>query len=195
MANSRKKVILRTFENTLHQGYLPPASFVDRSSGILTVNLLDLAGRMIAFPLAKLRFVSFVRDFNLEDRHDPERLSRRIFLSRPRAEGLWIRASLMGGEVFEGLAPLDATLLDALIEDGGLFLSPPDVRSNTQRLFLPRTSIVDFRILAVITMPSKAKLPRPSKLRVRGSKDTLELPFPHPSGAKTASAPPLQSPS
>jgi hypothetical protein len=61
------------------------------------------------------------------------------------------------GDVFEGLAPTDITLLDDLINDAGLHLTPPDTRSNSQRIFVPRTSITDLQLLAVITTPSRRK--------------------------------------
>jgi hypothetical protein len=153
MASSRKKVVVRTVENTLHFGYLPLAGLLEGSA----VSLLDLEGRIQPLPLASIRSIAYVRDFNLQDRVDPERLTRRTFLARPRAEGLWVRLTLVGGDMLEGLAPLDLSLLDGLLADRGLFLIPPDIRSNTQRLYLPRHAIADMQILAVITTPSKPK--------------------------------------
>ncbi len=63
----------------------------------------------------------------------------------------------------EGLAPLDLSLLDGVFEDHGLFLIPPDIRSNTQRLYIPRPAIVEAQILAVITTP-------PGRLRLLRSR-------------------------
>ena len=57
--------------------------------------------------------------------------------------------------MLEGLAPTDRSLLDSLAEDDGLFLTPPDTRSNTQRLYIPRSAIAEFQLLAVITTPSR----------------------------------------
>jgi hypothetical protein len=59
--------------------------------------------------------------------------------------------------VFEGLAPTDIGLLDDLINDTGLHLTPPDTRSNTQRIYVPRTSVTEVQLLAVITTPSRRK--------------------------------------
>ena len=154
MASSCKKVIVRTLANALHSGYLPLAGLLNRDSA---VELLDLDGRIVAIPLATIRWIAYVRDFNLGDTIDPERPTRRTFLARPRAEGLWLRLTLPANEIFEGLAPIDLSLVDGLLEDRGLFLIPPDIRSNTQRLFLPRSSLVDVQIVAVITTPSKTK--------------------------------------
>jgi hypothetical protein len=160
MASSRKKVILRTLANATLPGYLPVTGLVESRASVHTIDLLDLEGRITPIPLETVRSVAYVRDFNLGDRDDPERLTRRTFLARPRAEGLWLRLTLRGGEILEGLAPLDLSLVDALLEDRGLFLIPPDIRSNTQRLFIPRHAFLDLQILAVITTPSK---PKPSK--------------------------------
>ncbi len=153
MASSRKKVVLRTTENALHFGYLPLTGLVEGKS----VPMLDLEGRIQLIPLDAVRSIAYVRDFNLQDRVDPERLTRRTFLARPRAEGLWVRLTLVGGDILEGLAPLDLALLDGLLEDRGIFLIPPDIRSNTQRLYIPRHTIVEIQILAVVTTPSKPR--------------------------------------
>ena len=153
MPTSRKKVIVRTVEGSLHPGYLPLSGILNGSQ----VELLDLEGRLLSVVLASVRWIAFVRDFNLADQTDPERLTRRVFLARPRTEGLWLRLTLLGGDLLEGLAPLDRSLLDALVDDKGLFLIPPDVRANTQRLYLPHTAIETVQMLAVITNPSRTK--------------------------------------
>ena len=154
MASSRKKVIVRTLTNGLHTGYLPLSRLLDPAGA---VEMLDLEGRILAVPLATIRWVAYVRDFNLDDRVDPERLSRRTFLARPRSEGLLLRLTLTGDEQLEGLAPIDISLVDGLLQDRGIYLIPPDIRSNTQRLFVPRSSFTDVQIVSVITTPSKVK--------------------------------------
>lgn len=149
--SSRKKVLVRRFTGDVLPGYLPASSFVQ--SG--TLDLLDLSGRLQPLPLADIKTVCFVRDFNLSDPRDPERLTRRTFLARPRAEGLWLRLTFRSTDILEGLAPIDLTLLDALADDAGIFLTPPDTRSNTQRIYVPRAAIAELQILAVITTPSR----------------------------------------
>jgi hypothetical protein len=61
------------------------------------------------------------------------------------------------GDLLEGLAPTDLTLLDDLIQDAGLFFTPPDTRSNTQRIYVPRAALTDLQLIAVITSPSRRK--------------------------------------
>jgi hypothetical protein len=153
MSSAHKKVIVRRFTGETLPGYLPLSAFV-RNRGI---DLLDLAGRVIPLLLNDIKHICYVRDFNLHDTVNPERLTRRTFLARPRTEGLWLRMTFRSGDVFEGLAPTDIGLLDDLINDGGLHLTPPDTRSNTQRVYVPRTSLTELQLLAVITTPSRRK--------------------------------------
>ena len=157
MSSSHKKVIVRRFTGDTLPGYLPLSTFVRNKS----VDLLDLSGRVIHLAINDIKYICYVRDFNLGDTANPERLTRRTFLARPRTEGLWLRltfrSSSSTADQLEGLAPTDATLLDDLLNDAGLFLIPPDTRSNTQRLYVPRTSITDLQLIAVITSPSRRK--------------------------------------
>jgi len=151
MSSSRKKVIVRRFSGDTLPGYLPSASFIHDGS----LDLLDLTGRILSLPLNDIKTVSYVRDFNLSDAANPERLSRRTFLARPRSEGLWLRMTFRSGDLLEGLAPTDLTLLDSLIDDAGLFVAPPDTRSNTQRIYIPRVALTEIQLVAVITTPSR----------------------------------------
>ncbi len=155
MSSSRKKVILRTTADATLAGYLPLAGLIENDA----VSLLDLSGRVLSLPLASVKTICYVRDFNLTDTLNPERLTRRAFLARPRTEGLWLRITFAAGDQLEGLAPLDLSLLDALMQDRGLYLIPPDIRSNTQRLFVPHAAMAGLQLLGVITSPSKAAPP------------------------------------
>ena len=153
MSSAHKKVIVRRFTGDSLPGYLPLTGFVRNRS----LDLLDLEGRILTLLLNDIKHICYVRDFNLQDTTNPERLIRRTFLARPRAEGLWLRLTFRSGDQLEGLAPIDVTLTDDLIQDTGLHLTPPDTRSNTQRIYVPRTSISDLQLLAVITTPSRRK--------------------------------------
>ncbi|QHS51236.1 hypothetical protein [Edaphobacter sp. 12200R-103] len=166
MSSAHKKVILRRLRGDTLAGYLPLSGFVRFSAGEKdrVLDLLDLSGHVLAVPLSEIKHIAYVRDFNLNDTVNPERLTRRTFLARPRTEGLWVRLSFRGQSTpanepdqLEGLAPLDVSLLDDVMDDAGLFLIPPDVRSNTQRIYVPRTSITKLQLLAVITTPSRKK--------------------------------------
>src|SRR5713226_9633754 len=115
MSSAHKKVIVRRFTGETLPGYLPLSAFV-RSRGI---ELLDLTGRVIPLLLNDIKHICYVRDFNLHDTANPERLTRRTFLARPRTEGLWLRLTFRTEDQLEGLAPIDITLLDDTLNDAG----------------------------------------------------------------------------
>ena len=174
MAGSQKKVVLRRFSPGLLWGYLPPSGFAH--AGFL--DLLDLSGRVQSIALADVKYAAFVRDFNTNDSSSPERLLRKTFLARPRTEGLWLRLTLRDGDRIEGLAPLDLTLADGWIEDLGVRLIPPDIRGNTQRLYIPRAAIDQMEILAVVTTPSKRKASSPIPAEETQQPDLFSMPLP-----------------
>jgi len=173
MPTAQKKVIVRRFSGDALHGYLPHAGILRNN----TVDLLDLGGRVIPLPINDIKMISYVRDFNLNDNLNPERLARRTFLARPRNEGLWVRLTFRSGDLLEGLAPIDRSLLDSLAEDHGLYLAPPDTRSNTQRLFIPRPAIAEFQLLAVITSPSRRPAPEPKRSKEDLQEELFHLPL------------------
>jgi hypothetical protein len=54
--------------------------------------------------------------------------------------------TLNDGDELEGLAANDRSLIDG----AGLLLIPPDQRSNTQRIFVPRQAIQSLEVLSLI---------------------------------------------
>ena len=151
MASGQKKVVIRRFAGPLAWGYLPQTSLVRDDQ----VPLMAVDGRITPISLNEIKTIAYVHDFNLDDLVDPERIGRRSFLARPRGDGLWLKLTFQDADSIEGLTSVDLLLLDALIADQGLFLTPPDGRSNTQRLFVPRTSLRSLEVLGYVTAPSK----------------------------------------
>jgi hypothetical protein len=151
MPLAHKKVILRASGGALSRGYLPQAGFLSTDS----VDLLELDGRLKPFLFNEIQSIAYVQDFNPQDHAEPEQLGRRSFPARPRGEGLWLRLAFREIAPLEGLVNFDLGFVDSLIEDRGLFLTPPDPRSNTLRLFVPRPAIRSVEILGYITKPSK----------------------------------------
>ena len=147
MPVSRKKVIVRKFSRDWLCGYLPPSGFVADEQ----IEMLDLSGKLVSIATADVKWICFVRDFQSGDANQPERLLRKTFATRPRSQGLWIRVKLKDNDSLEGLAQNDLSLL----EGDGIFLMPPDTRSNTQRIFLPRNAVAEMDILAVIRAGSR----------------------------------------
>jgi hypothetical protein len=147
MSSSRKKAIFRKFSRDWLAGYLPAGDFVRGGQ----VEMLDLDGKVIQLAVDDLKWICYVRDFNSGELNNPERLVRKTFAGRPRGEGLHVRARLKDGDLIEGLAGNDISL----VASDGLFLTPPDLRSNTQRLWLPRAAIEELEVVAVIGAAKK----------------------------------------
>ena len=157
MASGQKKVIVRRFSPGLLRGYVPANGFVSHEGETPSLELLDLAGRVQTVPLTDVKVLHFVREFNLTDEINPERLPRKQFLGRPRTEGLWVRLSFRDGDEMEGLAALDLSLAAGLVEDLGLQMVPPDVRGNSQRIYVPRSALSGMQVVAVVTTPTRRK--------------------------------------
>jgi hypothetical protein len=137
MPSTHKKVIVRKIDRDTVNGYVAPAHFVRDQK----LELLNTTGNVVSIELADIKCVLFVREFS-----DSDSLSRKTFTTRPRAEGLWVRIHFKDGEVMEGLMPNDLSLTTS----EGFVINPPDLRSNVQRLFVPRTALESLTVLAVI---------------------------------------------
>jgi hypothetical protein len=149
MALNRKAVIVRKFagdgfSRTWCAGYAP-TSF---ASNPTELEILDSGGKTITLGWELVKWVCYVRDFPSAggDQTNPERLLHKRFTVRPRTAGLWLRMTLTDGEELEGLATNDRSL----IEGPGLFLTPPDTRANTQRIFVPRLAIQTLEVAGLI---------------------------------------------
>jgi hypothetical protein len=151
MGAGQKKVVVRMFEGGLAWGYLPQAGFAQDAS----IELMGVDGRLIGLAINEIKTISYVRDFNLDDAVDPERMGRKTFPARPRGDGLWVKLGFRDGEEMEGLTNFDIGVVDSVLEDGGIFVRPPDARANTQRIFVPRTALRSMEVLGFVTAPSK----------------------------------------
>jgi len=142
MASHRKPVIVRKFSRDWLAGYA--SGTIASQAGELEV--LDLAGKVITIAWETVKWVCYVRDFPAGESTNPERLLQKKFAVRPRAAGLWLRMTLIDGDELEGLAANDRSLIGG----PGLLLTPPDTRSNTQRVFVPRGSIQTLEVVSLI---------------------------------------------
>jgi hypothetical protein len=145
MPSTHKKVVVRKMDRDSVSGYVG-AQFVSEGK----LELLNTAGNVVAIDLREIKGVYFVREFG-----DSESLTRKTFTSRPRAEGLWVRLRFKDNEILEGLLPAD--LIQNLPE--GFLISPPDQRSNTQRIFVPRSALDSLTVLAVIGAARRQRRP------------------------------------
>ena len=136
-ASTHKKVVLVLADKKPLRGYLNPA----RLGQMDPVDLLTPDGEHMEIPLGKIRSIYFVRDFS----NDFE-LERKAFLSRPKLDGLWVRLRFSDGDTLEGVIPND--LLSLL--DNGLQITPPDLNSATDRIFVPRAALSELTVLGVV---------------------------------------------
>jgi hypothetical protein len=144
MASARKPVIVRKFSRDWCAGY----AGADFGRNSAELEILDLTGKVLRMAWEQVKWICYVRELPSAsgDQMNPERLLRKRFSIRPRTAGLWLRLKLTDGEELEGLAANDLTL----IEGAGLLLIPPDTRSNTQRIYIPRAAIQELEVLSLI---------------------------------------------
>jgi hypothetical protein len=144
MPSTHKKVIVRKLDRDSVSGYVAPANFVVDGK----LELLNTSGNVVAVDLRDIKAVYFVREFS-----DSEVMSRKTFTTRPRTEGLWVRLKFKDNEVIEGIMPNDLAQNPA----EGFLINPPDLRSNTQRVFVPRASLTSLTVIAVIGAARRRK--------------------------------------
>lgn len=151
-ASTHKKVIVVLLDKKSLRGYLNPSHL---SAGD-TIDLLSPDGEHQELPLLKVRSIYFVREFS--DEFEPE---RKAFLSRPKLDGLWVRLRYTDGDTLEGVVPND--LLSLL--DNGVQITPPDLNSSTDRIFVPRSALSELTVLGVVGIarrkPAAAVAPQP----------------------------------
>ncbi|HEY1768359.1 MAG TPA: hypothetical protein VGG26_11915 [Terracidiphilus sp.] len=153
MASARKAVIVRKFSRDWCAGYAGAGFGRDTAE----LEILDLTGKVVRIGWDQVKWVCYVRELPsaAADQVNPERLLRKRFSIRPRTAGLWLRLRLTDGDELEGLAANDLTLVDG----AGLLLIPPDTRSNTQRIYVPRPAIQTFEVLSLIGAAGRGRAP------------------------------------
>jgi hypothetical protein len=136
-ASTRKKVVVLLLDRSHLKGYLNPATLARAE----TIDLLTPDGEHLSVAMPIVKSVYFVREF--PDVFQPE---RKVFLSRPKLDGLWVRLRFRDEDVMEGIVAND--LLDLL--DNAVQLTPPDLHGNTLRLFIPRSALAEMKVLGVV---------------------------------------------
>ena len=130
-------------------GYLNPATLDAGES----LELLTPGGEHRSIPLEDLKAVCFVREFT-----GPFEPERKTFLSRPKLDGLWVRLRFRDDDEMEGVVPND--LLGML--GSGVQLTPPDLHGNVVRMFIPRSALLEMKVLGVVGAARRPQ-PKPSE--------------------------------
>jgi hypothetical protein len=156
MASVRKPVIVRKFSRDWSAGYAGAIFGQDTAE----LEILDLTGKVLRIGWDQVKWVCYVRDFPSPsqgaqgiDQANPERLLHKRFSIRPRTAGLWLRMTLTDGDELEGLAANDRSL----VEGAGLLITPPDTRSNTQRIYVPRQAIQSLEVVSLIGVSARRR--------------------------------------
>jgi hypothetical protein len=152
MSSTHKKVIVRKSDRDSVNGFVAPANFVVDGK----LELLNTSGNVVAIDLRDIKAVYFVREFT------DDVVNRKTFTTRPRTEGLWVRLKFKDNDTIEGVMPNDLTQNP----DEGYLINPPDLRSNTQRVFVPRVALATVTVIAVIGA---------GKRRRKGDPDTRQV--------------------
>ena len=147
-ASTHKKVVVLLLDRSAIKGYLNPA-MLGRGE---EADLLTVAGEHRAVALKDIKSVHFVREFA-----EPFELERKTFLSRPKLGGLWVRLRFRDEDELEGI--VGNNLLDML--DSGIQLTPPDLHGNTLRLFVPRSALLEMKVLGVVGVARRAPQAQP----------------------------------
>ena len=150
-----KKVVVRRLDREVIKGFVDGASFLKPNA----IEMLDREGRALTVPLAEIKGVFFVREFD----GNPQRSERKLFESRPRTAGLWVQMTFKDRETLEGLLPGN------LIELGpeGFLVTPADPYSNNLKIFVPRGALSDISVLGVIPDQRVRQLSRRRGVRAR----------------------------
>jgi Family of unknown function (DUF6982) len=143
VASTHKRVVVLLLDRTAVRGYLDAASLGQSEA----IDLLTPEGEHRVIPTEDVKCVYFVREFGAD--FD---LERKTFLSRPKLDGLWVRLRFRDEDVLEGIVAND--LLGLL--NSGVQLTPPDLHGNTLRLFVPRSALVEMKVLGVVGAARRA---------------------------------------
>ncbi len=101
----------------------------------------------VLLPYDEVMSVCFVKDFEAEA--EPSR----IFMTRPKLEGLWVRMLFRDGEILDGILPNNLLAW----EIAGFTVTPPEPDANNQRVFVPRSALKSIQVLGVVGSPLRPK--------------------------------------
>jgi hypothetical protein len=147
--STTKKVLVSRFDRETLSGFVNPQSYL-LSDGL---ELLTPSGEVSVIPYGEIKLVCFVRDFE----QGVPRKDLRLFTTRPKMEGLWLRMRFRDGDAMDGLLANNLLQLDSY----GFSVVPPDPGFQNQRIFVPRAALSQVQVLGVVgsalRMKGKAK--------------------------------------
>ena len=161
-SSTNKRVLIVRFDREPLSGVVNPQTLVagDR------IELLQHGGTFHSVLVSETKAICFVKDLPTSEVWKPNR----FFAVRPKMEGLWLRLKFRDEDSMDGVTPNNLLVL----EPEGFSVVPPDPSFLNQRIFVPRTSLVETQVLGVIGSPLRRgvparKKPVPAPCRKSGS--------------------------
>jgi hypothetical protein len=146
--STNKKVLLARFDREPVEGFVQASAGFDAEA----IDLLTPSGSLLRVPVSETKAVCFVRDFEGGETWK----EHRVFQTRPKSPGIWVRLLFRDGDSIEGM--LQNNLM--LVDPAGFGIIPPDPTFQNQRIFVPRSALREVQVLGVIGSPLKR---RPAK--------------------------------
>lgn len=156
--STHKKVLVSRFDRDTLSGFVNPQGYL-LSDGL---ELMTQSGSVSIVPYDEVKLVCFVRDFQQGE----PRKELRLFTTRPKLEGLWLRMHFRDGDAMDGILSNNLLQLDTF----GFSVVPPDPGFQNQRVFVPKAALSRIQVLGVVGSPLRT--PRKPKLT---AKEQLEM--------------------
>ena len=147
--STNKKVLISRFDREAVSGFVNPQSYL-LAEGL---ELLSQSGAVSIIPYEEIKLVCFVRDFQQGE----PRKELRLFTTRPKMEGLWIRMRFRDGDAMDGV------LANNLLQfySYGFSVIPPDPGFQNQRVFVPKVALSAIQVLGVVGSPLRTGKAKP----------------------------------
>jgi hypothetical protein len=136
--STTKKVYIRRFEREPVTGFASPQHYLQPAG----IEILKTDGSTLLLSYREVKCIAFVRDFPTPGASE----DRKLFHTRPKMEGLWVRLLFKDNDLMEGILPNNLLQIDPY----GFAFVPPDPFSNNQRIFVPREALRDIHVLGVV---------------------------------------------
>jgi hypothetical protein len=146
--STTKKVHITRFDREALTGFVNPQTYLTPHG----VELLSLKGSVSTVNYDEIKAVTFVRDLE-----ETDNLEGRLFTTRPKMEGLWVRMQFRDGEWMDGVLPNNLLSLDLF----GFTIIPPDPSPNRQRVFVPKAALSRIQVAGVVGSPVRSRGGRP----------------------------------
>ena len=156
--STHKKVLVSRFDRETLSGFVNPQGYLLEGG----LELMTPSGSVNIVPYGEVKLVCFVRDFGQGE----PRKELRLFTTRPKLEGLWLRMYFRDGDAMDGILSNNLLQLDSY----GFSVVPPDPGFQNQRIFVPKAALSSIQVLGVVGSPLRT--PRKPKL---AAKEQMEM--------------------